>query len=208
MCLFCGLVTLLMVGCVYPPQGMHSKLWQRQRRARTHHAPSSYWLHRIHAQGQRTLTEVDGVVEIGPDTLRPYTAASSRGWPMGRACLTLLEFHLDDSELLRRVESGVGLTHETCHARYWTHEACPTPALLRAPLDRMTRLAARCHRSVQRAAGEKPLDSRLRAGSRTACSVCVLRHNAARSRLPGRKCVHGDRPWHSISTTVTRGVCI
>ena len=159
-------------------------------------------------QGQRTLTEVDGVVEIGPDTLRPYTAASSRGWPMGRACLTLLEFHLDDSELLRRVESGVGLTHETCHARYWTHEACPTPALLRAPLDRMTRLAARCHRSVQRAAGEKPLDSRLRAGSRTACSVCVLRHNAARSRLPGRKCVHGDRPWHSISTTVTRGVCI
>ena len=36
-------------------------------------------------QGQRTLTEVDGVVEIGPDTLRPYTAASSRGWPMGRA---------------------------------------------------------------------------------------------------------------------------
>ena len=124
-------------------------------------------------------------------------------WPRDR-----LNPHLDDSELLRRVESGVGLTHETCHARYWTHEACPTPALLRAPLDRMTRLAARCHRSVQRAAGEKPLDSRLRAGSRTACSVCVLRHNAARSRLPGRKCVHGDRPWHSISTTVTRGVCI
>jgi hypothetical protein len=43
-------------------------------------------------QGQRTLTEVDGVVEIGPDTLGLWrsaqtlsTAASSRGWPMGRA---------------------------------------------------------------------------------------------------------------------------
>lgn len=81
-----------------------------------------------------------------------------------KGTMTLLEFHLDDSELLRRVESGVGLTHETCHARYWTHEACPTPALLRAPLDRMTRFAARCHRSVQRwpagcAARRSELDS-------------------------------------------------
>jgi hypothetical protein len=61
-----------------------TQLWQRQRRARTHHAPSSYWLHRIHVpQGQRTLTEVDGAVEIGPDStlygrIRPRALGDGR----------------------------------------------------------------------------------------------------------------------------------
>ena len=38
-----------------------------QRRARIHHASSSHWLQRIHAPGAaaHTLTEVDGIVEIG-----------------------------------------------------------------------------------------------------------------------------------------------